>query len=628
MLERIKSPKDLKKLNYDELKCLSGEIREFLVEHVSKTGGHLAANLGVVELTLALFLEFDPYCDKIVWDVGHQAYVHKILTGRADKFYTLRQEGGISGFPKISESDADAFNTGHSSTSISAATGFAAAAMLSGNKRYSVAVIGDGAMTGGMAYEALNHAGSEKLPVIVILNDNGMSISKNVGGVSEKLKKIRITARYLRLKANVKTTLDSIPVVGTPVKHIIQKLKECVRSAVLPGVIFEDFGFKYLGPVDGHNIPDMREVLNQAKDLNEPVLVHIHTKKGKGYPPAEKYPDFYHGVSSFDEKTGADIKKKTETWSDFFGDKLCDIAENNKKVVAVTAAMPQGTGLEKFAEKFPKRFFDVGIAEQHAITFCAAMAQDGMVPVAAVYSTFLQRAFDQVLHDVSLMKQHVVFCVDRCGPVGSDGETHQGVFDIAYLMRMPNMHILSPCDKSDFKDMLDFAINYASTPVAIRYPRGKATDLDVVDITKDNNIKSEAYVLKSRFIREGRDVFIAAVGITVYDALKAADVLMHKGISAAVCDVRVINPIDKEFMTEHTKDIPVIVSLEDGVVSGGFGQQLAADLNRNVLTLGYPIEAIEQGTVEQIKKRYSLDYLSIADRIEEYFKNQNKNTLR
>lgn len=612
MLEKIHNPSDIQNLNTEELKCLAGEIRDFLTEHISQTGGHLAANLGVVELTLALFLEFDPYKDRIVWDVGHQTYVHKILTDRADRFGTLRKQGGLSGFPKFTESTADAFNSGHSSTSISAAAGFAAAAALNGSSERAVAVIGDGAMTGGMAYEALNHAGSAKLPIIVILNDNGMSISKNVGGISKQLKRLRVTAKYLRLKSNVKSTLDGIPIIGAPLKKVIQGIKGRIRSVLLPSVIFEDFGFKYMGPVDGHNISDLREVFEQAKKQNEPVLVHIYTKKGKGYAPAEKSPDYYHGISSFDEKTGKESEPHAETWSDFFGTYLCAMAKENKRITAVTAAMPLGTGLTGFASKYPDRFFDVAIAEQHAVTFCAAMAKGGLVPVAAIYSTFLQRAYDQILHDVSLMNQHVVFCIDRCGPVGSDGETHQGVFDIAYMYQMPNMRIFSPSDKTDFAAMLDWAVNRAVNPVAVRYPRGEIID------RADMRIGDAFDVNKSQLIKEGNDIMIAAVGITLYDALTAADILEKRGLSAAVADVRCVRPIDSEFMCKNTAGKRAVVSLEDGIVTGGFGQQLEEVLGIPILKLGYPTEPIEQGSIEQIKIRYGLDGESIAERIEKY----------
>lgn len=608
MLERIQKPSDLKGLTPEELERLAAEIREFLIKKISKTGGHLAANLGVVELTIALFLEFDPYSDRIIWDVGHQSYVHKILTGRAERFDTLRKFEGLSGFPKSSESKSDAFDTGHSSTSVSAAAGFAAAAHLSGSGVRAVAITGDGAMTGGMAYEALNHIGSTKLPVIVVLNDNGMSISKNVGGLSKRLKKLRTTGRYFKVKSNVKSVVENIPVIGKPIKHTMSSIKRITRNILFPNVIFEDLGFKYLGPVDGHDITAMRTILRQAKQINAPVIVHVHTKKGKGYVHAEKNPDFFHGVQSFDEVSGKPVAKSEVGWSDYFGEKLCELAEKNDKVVAITAAMPLGTGLAGFEKKFQDRFFDVAIAEQHAVTFAAALAKAGYTPAVAVYSTFLQRAYDQLIHDVSLMKLHTVLCIDRCGPVGSDGETHQGVFDIAYMTQIPFMTVLSPSNKTDFDTMINFAINEHNAPVAVRYPRGNIAEFDAENLSP----------LKSRLVREGSDILIAAVGITLYDALAAAELLQNEGISAAVADVRCIKPIDKDFMQKNSEGKRLVVSVEDGIEIGGFGQQLESILGRRVLKMAYPDEPIEQGSVEQIKDKYGMSAEHIADRIKEF----------
>ncbi len=605
MLERIHNSEDLKQLNTDELKILASEIREFLVGHVSKTGGHLAANLGVVELTLALFKEFDPSFDRIVWDVGHQSYVHKLLTGRAAGFDSMRGFGGMSGFPKVSESDADAFNSGHSSTSISVATGFAAAAKLKNTKERAIAVIGDGAMTGGMAFEALDHAGSTRLPVIVILNDNGMSISKNVGGISKSLKRVRSTAKYFRIKENVKSTLDVIPLIGKPLKKLIARIKKIMRSLLLPSSVFEDFGFKYLGPVDGHDIQGLITVLKQAKGYNEPVLIHVHTKKGKGYLPAEKNPDFFHGVSSFDEKTGKPLKKPREDWSMHFGNVLCELAKKDEKIVAITAAMPQGTGLSSFAEKYKNRFFDVAIAEQHAVTFSAAMAKSGLTPVVAIYSTFLQRAYDQIIHDVSLMGLHTVFCIDRCGPVGQDGETHQGVFDLAYMLQMPEMVIFSPSNRADFDVMLECAVGNINAPVTVRYPRGTVIERDVKGLPPN----------KAELVREGTDVLIAAVGVSLYDAIEAAEILEKSGISVAVADVRCVKPLDKAFFIKNSEDKKLVVTLEDGVLIGGFGQYFESEINKIVLKLAYPNEPIVQGTVDEIKKKYNLSAEAIAERI-------------
>lgn len=607
ILGKISGPQELKNLNNDELKALAREIRRFLVDRVSKTGGHLAANLGVVELTIAVCLEFDPYKDRIIWDVGHQSYVYKILTGRADRFNTLRKFDGLSGFPKISESDADAFNSGHSSTSISAAAGFAAAEKLKGSDVRAVAITGDGALTGGMAFEAMNHAGSAGLPVIVLLNDNGMSISKNVGGLSKKLKKIRSTYRYYRLKNEVKSVLDKIPLAGGPLKKVIRDIKGVARKALLPSSLFEDLGFKYLGPVDGHNINDLRAVLQRAKDLNEPVIVHINTQKGKGYQPAEKNPDFFHGIQRFDEKTGKPLGKAEKDWSAAFGEKICSIASENEKVVAVTAAMPLGTGLSQFASAFPNRFFDVAIAEQHAVTFSAGLARGGFVPVVAVYSTFLQRAYDQMIHDVALMELHVVLCIDRCGIVGGDGETHQGVFDIAYMTQIPSMTVLSPSNKSDLDAMLDYAVNTANGPVSIRYPRGKVCEMEV----------QPAPATRARLLKDGNDVLIAAVGVSVYDALAVAEMLEKKGISVSVADVRCIKPIDKLFMQKNAEGKRLVVSIEDGLETGGFGQQLESSLETSVLKFAYPDEPIVQGSVDELKKKYGLDSESIAKKISE-----------
>lgn len=605
MLEKIHTAHDVKKLNIDEMNALAGEIRDFLIENVAKTGGHLSANLGVVELTIALFAEFDPYYDRIVWDVGHQSYVHKILTGRAERFNTLRKYGGMSGFPKVSESKADAFNSGHSSTSISAAAGFAAAARLKKTGERAIAVIGDGAMTGGMAFEAINHAGSIKLPVIVVLNDNGMSISKNVSALSKSLKRLRSTVRYFRIKSNVKSVLDSVPYIGKPLKKRISEAKKIIRNLLIPSSIFEDFGFKYMGPVDGHDIEKLRIVFAQAKKMNEPVLIHINTKKGKGYSYAEKNPDFFHGVSSFDEITGKPITPKKEDWSSHFGKELCGLAEKNHKITAVTAAMKSGTGLTEFAQKFADRFYDVAIAEQHAVTFSAGMARSGFIPVVAIYSTFMQRAYDQIIHDVALMNLHVVFCIDRCGPVGEDGETHQGMFDISYMLQIPNMTVFSPSCVSDFDLMLDYAVNKAEGPIAIRYPRGEI-----------RNRRSERRdVFEAELVADGTDVTIVAVGICVYDAQDAVKILEESGISVAVIDMGCLNPKNTDFIKLHCADKKTVASIEDGVKIGGFGQYIEDVLGRSVMKFAYPNEPIVQGSTEQIKDKYAMSAESIAEAI-------------
>ncbi len=614
LLERITASADIKHFSQEQNKLLASEIREFLVKHVSRTGGHLSASLGVVELTMALHQVFDVEYDRIVWDVGHQSYVHKILTGRWKEFSSLRQMGGLSGFPKTEECDADAFNTGHSSTSISAAVGFAVAAKLRGEKKTAVAVIGDGSLGGGMAFEAMNHAGALKLPMIVVLNDNGMSISKNVGGLSKRLKRLRNTRRYFDFKTNVKSILDKIPILGPPLKRWMRGFKKMVKRLVIRSVIFEDLGFSYMGPVDGHNVEELKLVLQQAKVKQEPVFIHVRTKKGKGYVPAEKNPEFFHGVANFDSQTGRPLKADDKLdWSSLFGETVKTLAEDNPKLVAVTAAMPMGTGLKKFQERFPDRFFNVGIAEQHGVTFAAGLAKAGMVPCFAVYSTFLQRGYDQLLHDVALQNLHAVFCIDRCGPVGADGETHQGVFDLSYLLPLPGVSVLSPSNGMDFQAMLAYAVEEANGPIAIRYPRGEVQHVipgsaPSLDITK------------AKLVREGTDVLIAAVGTTVFDALEAAELLEKQNISAAVLDIRSVKPLDEETILRYSRDKRLIVSVEDHVKIGGFGQQLLDLLQRKVLVCAYPNEPIVHGTVPQLKEKYGMSGEQLAKRIVEQYR--------
>ena len=606
ILDNISSPDDVKKLNDSEKKVLAEEVRAFLIDNVSKTGGHLAANLGVVELTIALHSVFDPYKDKIVWDVGHQSYVHKIFTGRKDKFPTLRQLGGLSGFPKSEESCADVFNTGHSSTSISAALGFSAANKIKGEDNYAVAMIGDGALTGGMAFEALNHAGSREMPLIVVLNDNGMSISKNVGGLAKRLRKIRNHPKYFKLKSDVKNALDKIPVIGDPVKRRIMKTKKNLKKLILQNVVFEDLGFTYLGPVDGHNISDLTVVLEQAKSLKEPVLIHVQTIKGKGYLPAEKSPGEYHGVKTFDPETGRPLNKAGgESWSQLFGGEICAIGDENKDVVCVTAAMPEGTGLRDFALKFPNRFFDVGIAEQHAVTFCAAMAKSGLIPVFAVYSTFLQRGYDQVLHDVALQNLHVVFCIDRSGPVGADGETHQGIFDISYLSHIPNITVLSPACANDFKTMLRYAINECMGPVALRYPKGLAE--------YDGSLG--VYNGCDMLIENGNRGIIAAVGTMAKKALEVSEILKNRGADVAVIAVKCVKPIDKLTVDMGIKTSGFVVTIENNAVIGGYGEMLEDKIKKPILKFGYPDEPIPQGKVSELEDIYGLTSEKIADKI-------------
>ncbi len=611
MLQRIHTSKEIKNMSFSELKDLAKEIRQFLISHVSKTGGHLAANLGVVELTIALHRVFDVYSDKIIWDVGHQSYTHKILTGRGTRFSTLRQFHRLSVFPKAEGKAFGAFNTGHSSTSISAATGFAVAASLKGESHSAVAVIGDGALTGGMAFEALNHAGTMKIPLVVVLNDNGMSISQNVGGISKHLKRIRNTRRYFKLKSHVKFFLDKLPIIGLPIKRYMASFKSAIKRIVVKDMFFEDFGFTYLGPVDGHDIQSISFLLEQAKEMRMPVVVHVHTKKGKGYLPAEKDPGYFHGISEFDSSTGQPIKEKALDWSAYFGECLSNLAKASPDIVAITAAMPIGTGLESFRQQFPERFFDVGIAEQHAVTFAAGLAKAGLTPCVAVYSTFLQRAYDQLLHDVALQNLHVVFCIDRSGPVGSDGETHQGVFDISYLSHLPGFTILSPSNQEDFRAMMVYAFEACGGPVAIRYPRGT--------VTLPNWNSDLSKITEPVLVKDGSDVLIVSVGTTVYDACSAADILEQQHISTAVLDIRAIKPLPMERLLHYTKGKKLVVSLEDNVTTGGFGQQLLVALKRDVMVFAYPDEPIVQGNIKELKCKYGLTPEQIAKKVMQSF---------
>ena len=620
LLDKINNDNDLKKLNIQQLDLLSSEIRSFLVQSVSNTGGHLASNLGVVELTLALHKVFDlDGNDSVVWDVGHQCYTHKILTGRKDKFSTLRKMDGISGFPKTEENPSDTFNTGHSSTSISAAAGIAKGKELNGINGKTIAVIGDGAMTGGMAFEALNHAGQKTKNLIVILNDNDMSISKNVGGMSKALKHIRNANKYLKLKDEVKLALDNIPVFGNPTKRGLSRVKNDIKKIVIENdSFFESIGYKYLGPIDGHNFEELLTVLGHAKKFNRPIFIHINTKKGKGYPPAEKFPWLFHGVGKFNPKTGKILKKhQSMSWSECFGSCITEMAKSNEKIVAVTAAMPDGTGLYKFANTYPSRFFDVGIAEQHAVTFSAGLAKEGFIPLFAVYSTFLQRAYDQILHDVALQNLHVIFAVDRSGPVGEDGETHQGVFDISFLSHIPNMTVLSPAIDSDLSTMINYAINKIQGPVAIRYPRGAALNTDEFDGI-DIKALSDDTCLKSRLIKpsDGQcDVVIISVGVMLKNAAEAYKALNACGINVCLIDAVVIKPIDAETIAGECKGAKIVATIENNVDIGGFGQQLEAILGRRILRFAYDDTPVVSGSIPELEKKYGLDSEYIADKI-------------
>ena len=569
ILEQIKGPEDLKKLTSEELSQLAEEIRAFLIEKISHTGGHLASNLGVVELTIALFRTFDLPEDKIIWDVGHQSYTHKILSGRRMEFDELRQYGGLSGFPKRKESPYDSFDTGHSSTSISAGLGIAQGRDILGEDYKVVSVIGDGALTGGMAYEALNNAARMKKNFIIILNDNKMSISENVGGMSRYLGGLRTGAGYNDLKKNVADTLERIPVVGGRMIDKIKRTKNSIKQLFIPGMLFENMGITYLGPVDGHNIPALCKVLKEAQKLDHAVLVHVLTKKGKGYEPAEKNPAHFHGVSPFDIKTGKPLaEKKYPTYTDVFSKKLCQLGETHPELVAVTAAMPDGTGVAAFGKKFPDRFFDVGIAEAHAVTSAAGMAAAGLRPVVAVYSSFLQRGYDQILHDVCIQNLPVLFAVDRAGLVGSDGETHQGIFDYSYLTSIPNMSVAAPKNLWELRAMLDFAMDYKA-PFAIRYPRGTAYR------GLKEFMQPIAYG-KGEMIYEEENIALLAVGSMVSTGEHVRAKLKEEGVSCTLANARFVKPFDKELVDRLAKNHRLIVTMEENVLQGGYGLQVKA----------------------------------------------------
>nr|WP_242972853.1 1-deoxy-D-xylulose-5-phosphate synthase [Anaeromicrobium sediminis] len=615
-LDKVNTPNVCKASNYNELEVLAGEIRKYLIDKVSITGGHLASNLGVVELTLALHNVFDTSKDKIVWDVGHQTYVHKILTGRANEFDTLRQYKGLSGFPKRSESIHDHFDTGHSSTSISAALGMAKARDIKEEDYSVVAVIGDGALTGGMAFEALNHAGHSNTELIVILNDNEMSISPNVGGMSKYLNRLRTDPKYVKVKDEIEQLLNKIPAVGKTMAKTVGKAKDSLKHLLVPGVLFGELGFTYLGPVDGHDIKELKIVLERAKKIKGPVLVHTITKKGKGYSFAEKNPDKYHGISPFDVKSGKTLKKSTkgeESYSSVFGKALVNIGQKNKNVVAITAAMPTGTGLLDFSIKYPERFFDVGIAEQHAVTFAAGLAACGLTPVFAVYSTFLQRAYDQIIHDVCLQNLPVVFCLDRSGIVGNDGETHHGVFDLSFLTSVPNLTVMAPKDGKELENMLEYAVSL-NKPVAIRYPRG--TSQDFTSISNNYNISSG----KSEVLTDGQDVCIIAIGKMVKVAYDAAIKLLDDNINCKVINARFAKPLDKDTLIKECKGIKNVLIIEDNLIKGGFGNKVLELFNEenikcDLKLLGFPDEFIEHGDTEILMKAYKLDSNSIVQYI-------------
>lgn len=614
LLDRIKSPEDIRKLSSTELEKLACEIREFIIQKVSKTGGHLASNLGVVELTLAIHSVYRIPDDKVIWDVGHQTYTHKIITGRKEVFDTLRKYGGISGFPKRNESKYDIFETGHSSTSISAALGMSRARDLKGGKYSVVAVIGDGALTGGMALEALNDAGDSNTNITVILNDNQMSISKNVGGLSTYLSKVRTEPAYFKFKEDVESILNKIPGIGKSIAKTVEKLKDTLKYFLVPEMLFEDLGFTYLGPISGHNISALKEVLERSKKIKGPVLIHVITTKGKDYEMAEEKPEHYHSVGKFDVETGEPLSKSGITYSDVFGDELIKLAGKNRDIVAITAAMPEGTGLNKFAEQFPHRFFDVGIAEQHAMTLAAGFAASGMKPVFAVYSTFLQRAYDQVLHDICMQKLPVVIAVDRGGIVGEDGETHHGVFDLSYLRIIPNIVIMAPKSIDEFREMIDTAFEL-NRPVAIRYPRGG----DIEGICYESGKKINP--LKAEVLFEGENLLVIASGRMVGYAYKAALELKKSGVNIGLINARYIKPLDKETLLTHIQKYNTLITIEDNIISGGFGSsilELLNDhniLNKKIKLMGFPDEFIPHGSMNIILKKYKLDTEGIIENI-------------
>ncbi len=613
ILERINEPQDIKNLTYDEMQILAGEIREFLISTISQTGGHLASNLGVVELTIALYRVFDLPRDKVIWDVGHQAYTHKILSGRKEGFGELRQYGGMSGFPKRKESPFDVFDTGHSSTSISAGLGMVQARDILGEAYRVISVIGDGALTGGMAYEALNNAGERKTNFIIILNDNNMSIAPNVGGMSTYLSELRAGEGYNQLKQNVSDSLKRVPYVGEPVVNVISKTKNTIKQMFVPGMLFEDMGITYLGPVDGHDIRKLTRIMREAKKIRRTVLIHVLTQKGKGYEPAEKHPEIFHGVGKFDVRTGKAIKSEGKTYTGVFSDTICQLASENKKIVAVTAAMPDGTGLKAFAERFPKRFFDVGIAEQHAVTSAAGMAAAGLRPVVAVYSSFLQRAYDQILVDVCLQNLPVVFCIDRAGLVGADGETHQGIFDLTYLSSIPNMTVMAPKNCCELAEMIRFAFTLHS-PAAIRYPRGKAYE----GLTEFDEPISYG---KAEILYEESEIALIAVGSMVSTAEHIREKLKVKGYSCSLVNGRFIKPIDTDVIDRLAPSHQFFITLEENVKAGGFGERVTDYLKQKwpetpVMNITLPDDYVEHGDVTKLRSVLGIDSDSIMEKIE------------
>jgi len=612
LLQTINDPESLKQLNINQKKQLAQEIREFLIDNVSKTGGHLGPNLGVVELTIALHSVFDSPNDKMIWDVGHQSYVHKLLTGRRDKFDTLRCFKGISGFPKCKESEHDVFQTGHSSTSISAALGMAIASKLKKENNHSIAIIGDGAMTGGIAFEALNHAGLSEVNLIVILNDNEMSIAQNVGAISNYLTRVRTDPNYSRAKDDIEYILKKIPAIGSKMLKTAERIKDSLKYLFVSGMLFEELGFTYLGPIDGHCLEDLESTLEQAKRKKGPLLVHVITKKGKGYLPAEENPDLFHGIGTFDVETGKPIKKPLPpNYTNVFGNAIVEMADQDEQILCITAAMPTGTGLTGFASKFPDRFFDVGIAEQHAVTLAAGLASQGFKPVFAVYSTFLQRGYDQVVHDVCLQNLPVIFAIDRAGIVGQDGETHHGVFDIAYLRHIPNMTIMMPKDEDELRHML-YTATKLNKPVAIRYPRLEGLGLPLKESFE------ELPIAKMEYIRKGKALCIIALGPMVQVAEQAADILLNDSIDVTVINGRFVKPLDTELLDNLAESKMPIIIVEEHVLSGGFGSaileyyELKGKRDLVIKRIGIADNFIEHGSRQQLLEQIGLTFANIA----------------
>lgn len=616
ILEKIKKPNDIHKIALADFPLLAEEIRSMLIQSVSGTGGHLASNLGVVELTIALHNVLDFPQDKLIWDVGHQAYTHKILTGRKDAFSTLRKEGGLSGFPKRGESECDAFDTGHSSNSISAGLGYVRARDILGQKHYVVSVIGDGALTGGMAYEALNNAAELHTNFIIIINDNSMSISRNVGGMSTYLSSLRTAEAYTGIKLNVTKKLKKVPKVGTAIVDTVRKTKSSIKQLFIPGMLFENMGLTYLGPVDGHNMRQMMKLFNEAKRVEGPVVVHVLTKKGKGYTPASTHPERFHGTGPFDVMTGKPLsKKKAVTYTDIFSKAMVRLGGIEKKLTAITAAMPEGTGLIKFQKHYPDRFFDVGIAEEHAVTFAAGLALGGMVPVVAVYSSFLQRAVDQILHDVCMQKLHVIFAVDRAGLVGADGETHQGCFDLSYLTMMPNMTVMAPKNAWELDQMMEFAVSY-NGPVAVRYPRGTAYE-------GLSQYKESVLLGKSEILHRGKELAILAVGNMVKICETVCETLRQRGLDPTFVNVRFVKPMDTALFDQLARDHHLFVTVEENVKNGGFGEHAAAYMEAchpkaRVLPIAIWDRFIPHGEVESLHRKIGLSADRILQSIEEF----------